>query len=282
MSGKVRTTAGRGRLFDSMLDTIGDTPCIRVNNLGPEDVRRSTPRPRSSIPAASVKDRLARQHHRGGRAQRRAEARPDRGRGDQRQYRHRARHGLRPEGLSAGRDHGRQLLDRAPQADAHAGRQGGADAARRRRASACTRRRSSWPRPTAGSLPTSSRPTANADIHEATTAREIIGRLRGRAARLFRHRLWHRRHRGRRRRACCATNGRRPRSCCASRPTPSSSAAARRRSAPPTARPPPATRLRAASDPGLDPGLHPAACCRRRSTSKYYRRVACRSPAPRA
>src|ERR687891_64747 len=31
MSGKVRTTAGRGRLFDSVLDTIGDTPCIRVN-----------------------------------------------------------------------------------------------------------------------------------------------------------------------------------------------------------------------------------------------------------
>jgi len=36
MSGKVRTTAGRGRLFDSVLDTIGDTPCIRVNNLGPQ------------------------------------------------------------------------------------------------------------------------------------------------------------------------------------------------------------------------------------------------------
>ena len=34
MSSKVRTTTGRGRLFDSVLDTIGDTPCIRVNNLG--------------------------------------------------------------------------------------------------------------------------------------------------------------------------------------------------------------------------------------------------------
>ena len=60
------------------------------------------------------------QHHRGGRAQRRAEARPDRRRSDQRQHRHRPRHGLRPEGLSAGRHHGRQLLHRAPQADAHA------------------------------------------------------------------------------------------------------------------------------------------------------------------
>ena len=30
-----RTTAGRGRLFDSILDTVGDTPVIRINNLGP-------------------------------------------------------------------------------------------------------------------------------------------------------------------------------------------------------------------------------------------------------
>ena len=34
----IRTTAGRGRLFDSILDTVGDTPCIKVNNLGPKDV----------------------------------------------------------------------------------------------------------------------------------------------------------------------------------------------------------------------------------------------------
>ena len=78
------------------------------------------------------------QHHRGGRALRRAEARADRGRGDERQHRHRTGHGLRPEGLSAGRDDGRQLLGRAAAADAHAGRQGGADARARRRAPACT------------------------------------------------------------------------------------------------------------------------------------------------
>ena len=34
-----RTTSGRGRLYDSVVDTIGDTPCIRVNNLAPEHVR---------------------------------------------------------------------------------------------------------------------------------------------------------------------------------------------------------------------------------------------------
>ena len=27
----VRTTNGRGRLFESILDTVGDTPCIRVD-----------------------------------------------------------------------------------------------------------------------------------------------------------------------------------------------------------------------------------------------------------
>ncbi len=46
---KIRTTAGRGRLFESVLDTIGDTPCIRVNNLAPKGVRRSTSRRRPSI-----------------------------------------------------------------------------------------------------------------------------------------------------------------------------------------------------------------------------------------
>jgi cysteine synthase len=58
MSGKVRTTAGRGRLFDSVLDTIGDTPCIRVNNLGPKGVTIYV-KAEAFNPAASVKDRLA-------------------------------------------------------------------------------------------------------------------------------------------------------------------------------------------------------------------------------
>ncbi len=58
MNGKVRTTAGRGRLFDSVLDTIGDTPCIRVNNLGPKGVRIYV-KAEAFNPASSVKDRLA-------------------------------------------------------------------------------------------------------------------------------------------------------------------------------------------------------------------------------
>jgi len=56
--GKVRATHGRGRTFDSILDTIGDTPCIRVNNLGPKNVEIYV-KAEAFNPAASVKDRLA-------------------------------------------------------------------------------------------------------------------------------------------------------------------------------------------------------------------------------
>jgi len=55
---QVRTTHGRGRLFESVLDTIGDTPCIRVNNLGPKNVRLYV-KAEAFNPASSVKDRLA-------------------------------------------------------------------------------------------------------------------------------------------------------------------------------------------------------------------------------
>ncbi len=54
----IRTTNGRGRLFDSVLDTIGDTPCIRVNNLGPDHVTIYV-KAEAFNPAASVKDRMA-------------------------------------------------------------------------------------------------------------------------------------------------------------------------------------------------------------------------------
>ncbi|MBI1173125.1 pyridoxal-phosphate dependent enzyme [bacterium] len=54
----IRTTAGRGRLYDSVLDTVGDTPVIRVNNLGPAGVRLYV-KAEFFNPADSVKDRLA-------------------------------------------------------------------------------------------------------------------------------------------------------------------------------------------------------------------------------
>ncbi|MCB2125259.1 MAG: cysteine synthase A [Rhodobacteraceae bacterium] len=58
MAKGIRTTKGRGRLFDSVLDTIGDTPVIRVNNLGPDHVTLYV-KAEAFNPGASVKDRLA-------------------------------------------------------------------------------------------------------------------------------------------------------------------------------------------------------------------------------
>jgi cysteine synthase A len=55
---QVRTTNGRGRLYDSVLDTVGDTPCIRVNNVAPKHVRMYV-KAEAFNPASSVKDRLA-------------------------------------------------------------------------------------------------------------------------------------------------------------------------------------------------------------------------------
>ena len=54
----MRRTNGRGRRFDSVIDTIGDTPCIRVNNLAPAGVEIYV-KAEAFNPAASVKDRLA-------------------------------------------------------------------------------------------------------------------------------------------------------------------------------------------------------------------------------
>ena len=54
----IRTTQGRGRLYDSILDTVGDTPVIRINNLAPAGVRVYV-KAEFFNPAASVKDRLA-------------------------------------------------------------------------------------------------------------------------------------------------------------------------------------------------------------------------------
>ena len=55
---EIRTTRGRGRLFDSVLDTVGDTPAIRINNLGVEG-RTIYVKAEFFNPASSVKDRLA-------------------------------------------------------------------------------------------------------------------------------------------------------------------------------------------------------------------------------
>ena len=124
----IRSTLGRGRLFDSILDTVGDTPVIRVNNLR-VDGRTIYAKAEFFNPMSSVKDRLALNVIEAAELHRRSQVRPDGGRGDQWQHRHRTCDGLRSKGLSARSDNGRQLLRRTPQAHAHAGRKGGADPA---------------------------------------------------------------------------------------------------------------------------------------------------------
>ncbi|WP_116132971.1 PLP-dependent cysteine synthase family protein [Tropicimonas sp. IMCC34043] len=53
-----RRTQGRGRRFDSVLDTIGDTPVIRINRIGPDDMTFYV-KAEAFNPGGSVKDRLA-------------------------------------------------------------------------------------------------------------------------------------------------------------------------------------------------------------------------------
>ena len=54
----IRSTNGRGQLYGSVLDTIGNTPCIRINNLAREGVTIYV-KAEFFNPAGSVKDRLA-------------------------------------------------------------------------------------------------------------------------------------------------------------------------------------------------------------------------------
>lgn len=54
----IRQTQGRGRVYDSVLDTVGDTPCIRINRIAPKHVTVYV-KAEAFNPAASVKDRLA-------------------------------------------------------------------------------------------------------------------------------------------------------------------------------------------------------------------------------
>ena len=56
--GELRQTTGRGRLYDSIIDTVGDTPCVRINRLAPDGIRIYV-KNEFFNPAASVEDRLA-------------------------------------------------------------------------------------------------------------------------------------------------------------------------------------------------------------------------------
>lgn len=58
MRNEIYKTEGRGKLYDSILDTVGNTPTIRINNLKPEKADIYV-KAEFFNPAASVKDRLA-------------------------------------------------------------------------------------------------------------------------------------------------------------------------------------------------------------------------------
>ncbi|WP_424933846.1 cysteine synthase A [Amaricoccus macauensis] len=57
-SGKVRQTEGLGQTFDSIIETVGNTPCVRINRLAPDGVTIYV-KCEFFNPASSVKDRLA-------------------------------------------------------------------------------------------------------------------------------------------------------------------------------------------------------------------------------
>lgn len=56
--GALRRTSGRGRRYESIIDTVGDTPVVRINRLAPAHVTLYV-KCEFFNPAASVKDRLA-------------------------------------------------------------------------------------------------------------------------------------------------------------------------------------------------------------------------------
>ena len=56
--GVLRRTKGRGMLYESIIDTVGDTPVVRINRLAPAHVALYV-KCEFFNPAASVKDRLA-------------------------------------------------------------------------------------------------------------------------------------------------------------------------------------------------------------------------------
>ena len=51
-------TEGRGRLYTDIVETVGDTPCVRLNRTGPDHVLMFV-KVESFNPLSSVKDRLA-------------------------------------------------------------------------------------------------------------------------------------------------------------------------------------------------------------------------------
>ena len=95
-----------GRRYANILETVGNTPVVKINKLAPAGVNLFV-KVEAFNPLGSVKDRLALGVIEAAEKSRRIETRSDGDRGDQRQHRHRPGDGLRRQGLPARRHHGR-------------------------------------------------------------------------------------------------------------------------------------------------------------------------------
>ena len=168
---------GRGRIYDLITETIGDTPLVRLDKFAKEKgiVANLMAKLEFFNPIASVKDRIGVGDDRGAGSGRQDRARQEHAdRADLRQHRHRARLRRRRQGLQADPHHARDDVGRAPQ-DAGAARRGaGADRRRRRACRARSTRPTSSPPAIPGAvIPQQFENPANPEIHRRTTAEEI-------------------------------------------------------------------------------------------------------------
>ncbi len=104
-------------IYDSILDTIGSTPIVKLHRIAPKHVTLYA-KDEVFNPGGSVKDRLALAIVLDAEQQGPAQARADDRRSDLRQHRHRVGDGRGGARLSVRRGDDRDLLDRTPQADA--------------------------------------------------------------------------------------------------------------------------------------------------------------------
>ena len=159
-------------IYNNILETIGNTPVVRLNRMAPDHVDMYV-KVESFNPMASVKDRLAfaiitdaENGH--------AETRPDRYRSDVGQHRHRAGHGVRGQGLPVCRDHGRFVFGRTSQDHARPRCESHPDARRRARHRHGQESRGACRRSTAGFLRASSKTRRTRNYHRQTTGPEIL------------------------------------------------------------------------------------------------------------
>ena len=175
--GRAGRRPGRGRIYNSITDTIGDTPLVRLDRIAAmKEVRRQAPRQARVLQP----DRQRQGPHRRGDDRRAGGRRPDQARrhhadrADLGQHRHRARLRRRRARLPADPGDAGDDVGRAAEDAEAARRRAGAD---RRARTACAARspgpRSSLQEIADAVIPQQFQNPANPEIHRRTTAEEI-------------------------------------------------------------------------------------------------------------